>query len=125
PTDYDLADFNNRLRCSIFEAYIGLVQGLKPFPSLINPHLSPQLPGLFTFMEIVANDFSNRSEDITLNILGLLGDVADAFPPQSIAPLLSSPWVSAIIRHGRSTTKGGSVRETARWAREMIRRVTS
>ncbi|PWA00137.1 hypothetical protein BB558_003829 [Smittium angustum] len=117
--DYDLVDYNNKLRCGIFEAYVGIVQGLKGNPSL--EVLVSQLPGMFGFMELATGDV-NRNMEVTRNMIGLIGDLSDSLPPTIIAPFVSSEWVNILVRQGRSAQKGSSLRETSRWAREMIKK---
>ncbi|OLY84923.1 Importin subunit beta-1 [Smittium mucronatum] len=120
--DYDLIDYNNKLRCGIFEAYVGIVQGLKGL-QVLNLLVS-QLPGIFGFMELVFKD-PNCDSEVTRNMIGLIGDLAESITPASIKNFLTSEWISVLIRQGRSAPKGSSLREVSRWAKEMVKRATA
>ncbi|KAJ2742230.1 karyopherin Kap95 [Coemansia sp. BCRC 34301] len=120
--DEDTVDYLNQLRAGIFEAFVGIVQGLKS-DNKAQLVLS-QVQGILAFMSTVFVDLS-RSEDVTKNMIGLLGDLADAFPNGEIREYLRVDWIQALIKQGRTGPRGSSIREHTRWAREMIKRASS
>ncbi|KAJ2814199.1 karyopherin Kap95, partial [Coemansia furcata] len=120
--DDDTIDYLNQLRSGIFEAFVGIVQGLKS-DSKAQLVIS-QVQGLLGFMNVVFNDHT-RTEDVTKTMIGLLGDLADAFPNGEIRDYLRADWIQALIKEGRTGPRNSSLREHTRWAREMIKRASS
>ncbi|KAJ1675667.1 karyopherin Kap95 [Spiromyces aspiralis] len=122
PTDFDTIDYNNQLRSGIFEAYVGIIQGLKSSNQCdaISPHVQP----LFEFLRIIFMD-SNRTEDVTRPMIGLVGDLADAFPQGQIKEQLQADWVNSLIKEGRQSPRGSTMRMLARYAREKVKAATS
>ncbi|KAJ2236247.1 karyopherin Kap95 [Coemansia sp. RSA 485] len=121
-TDYDTIDYNNQLRVGIFEAFVGIVQGLKSDGKA--QLVLPQVQSILGFMSVVYND-QTRSEEATKAMIGLLGDLADAFVSGEIRDYLRSEWIHALIKEGRASPRGTSIREVSRWAREMIKRASA
>ncbi|KAJ1834510.1 karyopherin Kap95 [Coemansia sp. RSA 2711] len=120
--DYDTIDYNNQLRVGIFEAFVGIIQGLKSDGKA--QLLSPQVQSIMGFMSFVYND-QTRSEDVTKAMIGLLGDLADAFPNGDVREYLRAEWIQALIREGRSGARGSSIRTLSRWARDMVKQATA
>ncbi|KAI9476884.1 karyopherin Kap95 [Coemansia sp. RSA 989] len=120
--DYDTIDYNNQLRVGIFEAFVGITQGLKADgkAQLIQSHVQT----IMGFMNFVYND-QTRSDDVTKAMIGLLGDLADAFPNGQIREFLQGEWIQALIREGRSSARGSSLRVVSRWARDMVKQATA
>ncbi|PVV02127.1 hypothetical protein BB560_003428 [Smittium megazygosporum] len=117
--DDDIVDYNNRLRSSIFDAYVGIVQGMKGQPSL--EMIVSQLDGIFEFMRIVEK-FGFTEEFVLKNMIGLIGDLAESLPPNVIVSYVSQEWVTNFVRRCRAAPKGSSMREVARWTKEMIKK---
>ncbi|KAJ2873682.1 karyopherin Kap95 [Coemansia aciculifera] len=120
--DDDTIDYLNQLRAGIFEAFVGIVQGLKS-DNKAQLVLS-QAQGLLGFMSIVFSDHT-KSDEVTKTMIGLLGDLADAFPNGEIRDYLRADWIQELIKYGRTGPRGSSIREHTRWAREMIKRASS
>jgi importin subunit beta-1 len=54
------------------------------------------------------------------NAIGVLGDLAEAFPNGELKQPLSAEWVQDGLKAARSRGAGGSeVRRIAKWAREV------
>lgn len=55
--------------------------------------------------------------------MGVIGDLADAFPNGELAAFFRHDWVTTLVRETR-TTRQYSERtiETARWTREQVKR---
>ncbi|KAJ1965733.1 karyopherin Kap95 [Dipsacomyces acuminosporus] len=120
--DYDTIDYNNQLRVGIFEAFVGIVQGLKSDNKA--QLVLPQVQSILGFMSVVFND-QNRSEDVTRGMIGLIGDLADAFASGEIRDYLRTDWIPALIKEGRANRRGTAIREVARWTREMVKRASA
>ena len=118
PTDFDTIDYNNQLRGGIFEAYVGIIQGLKASShgDAMGQHVQP----LFEFLRIVFID-TNRTEEVTRPMIGLIGDLADAFSQGQIKELLQSEWVASLIKEGRQSPRGSTMRLLARYARDKVK----
>ena len=85
--------------------------------------LLPHLPVIFTFIQVCATD-PEHTQAALASIVGLLGDLADAFPRGEAKDFFLQPWVAEVLKMSR--TRGGTetIRKTAKWAREMIKRAT-
>ncbi|KAJ2355276.1 karyopherin Kap95, partial [Coemansia sp. RSA 2618] len=120
--DYDTIDYNNQLRVGIFEAFVGITQGLKADNKV--QLIQSQMQSIMGFMSFVYND-QTRSEDVTKGMIGLLGDLADAFPAGEIRDFLRADWIQALIREGRTGARGSSIRVLSRWTRDMVKQATA
>ncbi|GAA6005310.1 karyopherin beta [Rhodotorula paludigena] len=121
PNNYDLVDYVNTLREGILEAYTGIVGGLKTGGKA--DLLLPYIADFFTFLHLTLTD-QDRTETILRSAIGLLGDLAEAFPNGQLKEPLSSPWVSELLKAGRTKLGGPETKKVAKWAREMVRRAT-
>lgn len=83
----------------------------------------PYIADIFTFLHLALTD-QDRTESILRSAIGLLGDLAEAFPNGQLKEPLSSPWVAELLRAGRTKMGGAETKKVAKWAREMIRRAT-
>ncbi|TPX51644.1 hypothetical protein SeMB42_g00078 [Synchytrium endobioticum] len=115
---YDMIDYANQLREGILEAYVGITQGLKA--SRIDL-LSPSVQHIFGFLQICAQD-EERTEALTRCVIGLLGDLADAFPAGSLKPLLQAEWVEQLLKSVKQSRASAATKEVAKWAREIVKR---
>jgi importin subunit beta-1 len=120
--NYDYVDYVCTLRESILEAYVGIVQGLKTGEkaALLMPYISQ----IFTFMSICYHDIEKSVEMIRSSI-GLLGDLAETFPSGELKMFLTQDWIQAMLKEGRTNRAlPAKTRETARWAKEMVKRAS-
>ncbi|KAI7868745.1 armadillo-type protein [Spinellus fusiger] len=117
--NYDLIDYVNTLHEGNVEAYVGIVQGMNGGGKAAV--LLPFVPAIFQFMSSLAADI-HRSDSLTRALLGLMGDLAETFGGQ-LKPLFIAEWVSQVLRDTRvSRHCSQPTKETARWAKEMIKR---
>jgi len=115
PNDYDLVDYLNQLREGIFEAYTGIIQGLRG-DNAADPHLLGHVQHIVNFVNFVCAD-TNRSEAVTRGAVGVLGDLAHALGPKA-KPFLTQPFIKTILDE---CLKGdGATRDVAQWARDTI-----
>ncbi|CAO3618140.1 unnamed protein product [Mucor fragilis] len=117
--NYEMIDYVNTLYEGCVEAYVGIVQGLNGTPQATM--LLPFLPHVFDFMHLIAAD-PNRTDSLTRSVIGLLGDLAETFEGQLKAFFLQE-WVPTLLREARTSRHyTQTTKETARWAKEMIKR---
>ncbi|GAA5987867.1 hypothetical protein JCM11641_003514 [Rhodosporidiobolus odoratus] len=121
PTNFDLVDYVNGLREGILEAYTGIVGSMKSGgkSDLLLPHIAT----IFGFLHLALTD-QDRTEVILRSAIGLLGDLAEAFPNGQLKEPFSSPWVDEVLRAGRTKMGSAETKKVAKWAREMVRRAT-
>ncbi|KAJ2533142.1 karyopherin Kap95, partial [Coemansia sp. RSA 1933] len=119
--DYDTIDYNNALRLGIFEAFVGIIQGLKSDGKA--QLVLPRVQDIFVFMSVVNAD-PNRSEEVTKTMIALIGDLASAFANGELREPLQYDWIQALIKEGRSNPRGSYIRDIARWARDMVKQAT-
>ncbi|KAI8384226.1 armadillo-type protein [Radiomyces spectabilis] len=117
--NYDMIDYVNTLHEGNVEAYVGIVQGFNGSAKI--SLLLQYIPYIFSFLKSIAID-PHRSDSLTRAVVGLLGDLAEAFGSQ-IKQFLQEEWIPVFLREVRvSRHFGTSTKETSRWAKEMIKR---
>jgi len=116
--DYDLLEYINQLRESIFEAYTGILQGLKTDnrAEVFLPYVDP----LLSFIQVVSQD-SNRYESVTRACVGVIGDLASALKGH-VSNHMKQDYVKNIVKECTKSSDNQTA-ETAKWAREMIKAV--
>ena len=77
---------------------------------------------IFRLLHAVATD-QNRSEALLRSSMGVLGDLADAFPNGEISDYYRNDWVMQMVKEAKSN-RDFSPRtiQTAKWTREQVRR---
>ncbi|OQE15367.1 hypothetical protein PENFLA_c032G06970 [Penicillium flavigenum] len=117
---YDMVDYIVSLREGIMDAWGGILLSYKGTPSITQ--LQPFIGSIFQLLHIISQE-SNRSEGLMRSSMGVIGDLADAFPNGELAAYFRNDWVTALVRETR-TTRQYSERtiETARWTREQVKR---
>lgn len=119
PDDYDTIDFVVALRESIFEAYIGIINGLRDEnkQELLLPHVE----WLIAYCEVVereARGAAAGADSLTKMLTSVLGDLVDALPTLKDG-LRQRQWVSGLLSRG-SQSNDSSITETAKWALHAI-----
>jgi len=120
--DYDMLDWVLALRESVFEAYTGVIHGLKDEgkQALLEPHVE----WLLIFCETVHKDETmeaaspSAAEALGKATLGVLGDLVEAAPglrPQ----LVNHKWLRQCVENVERSSDART-RDTAKWAREVI-----
>ncbi|CAO3703275.1 unnamed protein product [Rhizopus stolonifer] len=119
--NYDVLDYVHTLYEGVIEAYVGIVQGLGNTSAA--PALLPYLPPVFEFLHVVALE-PTKGDTLTRSILGLLGDLCEAFGGQ-LKSVLVQDWITGLLKEARTSRHyDQTTKETARWAKEMIKRAT-
>ncbi|KAJ3081638.1 karyopherin beta [Quaeritorhiza haematococci] len=117
--DYAMIDYQSQLRESIVEAYVGIVQGLKTGDQI--NMFAEHLPSVFGFLQVVHADV-DRTETTTRAMLGLLGDVGEAFPPGHLKMFYQQDWIDKLVKEVRTDKHASpATKDVARWAREKIK----
>ncbi|EPS41284.1 hypothetical protein H072_4856 [Dactylellina haptotyla CBS 200.50] len=119
----DMLDYVLSLREGIMDAYDGVIIAMKSSgkASLLVQYVSP----IFGFIATIAQD-QNRTEALLRSAMGVLGDLADAFPNGEFAQLFRSEWVMPMIKDIRANREFSSrTHDTTRWAKEQVRRQTN
>ncbi|WFC98298.1 karyopherin Kap95 [Malassezia yamatoensis] len=119
--DYEMSEYINDLREGIAEAYVGIVSGMRIGGKA--ELLVPYMEYTIAFVGLVASDSADRSETLLRTTIGLLGDIATAFPSGPVVAQLQQHWVTEYIKVGRSRTNGSETRKTANWARDTIKKL--
>ena len=121
--DYEMVEYVNDLREGIAEAYVGIVSGFRMAGKA--DVLLPYMDYTLAFVGLVASDSIDRSETLLRSTIGLVGDLATAYPTGPVMVKLQQPWVFEYIKVGRSRGNGTETRKTANWAREVLKKSAS
>jgi len=84
--------------------------------------IQPYVDSIFQLLQSVYAD-PNRTEALLRSSMGVIGDISEAFPNGEVSAYFTNDWITPMARDTRSN-KEYSARtiETARWAREQIKR---
>ncbi|CAI2165648.1 6370_t:CDS:10 [Funneliformis geosporum] len=116
--NYDMIDYVMALREGILEAYVGIVQGLKSGEKA--ELLLRYIEQIFNFLAMTWNDI-DRSEIIVRSMIGLIGDLAEAFQSGQIKQWFVADFVNAALKEGRTNRNlPNGTKEVTRWAKESI-----
>ena len=84
--------------------------------------LQTHVPVIFNLLSNIAQDM-NRSEALMRAAMGVVGDLADAFPNGELVDAFRQEWLTAMIKEVRSSRDfAPRTVDTARWAREQVKR---
>jgi len=112
--DEDMVEYGNQLRRGIFEAYSGILQGIKGAKAQL---MIPYAGHLLQFTEAVYKDIS-RDESVTKAAVAVLGDLADTLGPLSKDLFKNHLFHVEFLRECQDLDD--EVRETASWTQGMI-----
>jgi importin subunit beta-1 len=84
--------------------------------------LQQYVPAIVQVLGLIATD-QNRSESLMRAAMGVIGDLADAYPNGELVDAFRQDWMTVMIKETK-TNREFSPRtiETARWAREQVKR---
>lgn len=117
PDDEDLIEYQNLLRESILEAYVGIMQGLRDGNLL--QEFYPHVDQIFLFLEQIAAD-PNRDEFVLTKAVGLVGDFAQLMGPTIKDRLMQKQPVIQKLLHDAASSGDASLVETGNWAGQVI-----
>lgn len=122
-SSYDALDLAHKVKESVLDAYVGIVNGLSAHPDIIYQHVS----NVFQLIESIQldNEFVD-AEGVARTAVGLLGDIAALFPPGTFKQVYEQEWVTSFIKRTRANPLHlPSTKDAARWAREQQKRQVS
>jgi len=114
-SDYDLVDYLNNLREGIFEAYTGIIQGLRSDNK--SPLIEAYAESIILLIESVAKD-DNITDALKKGSVGVLGDLAHSVGPKIKLHLLKESirnFVASCI-----ADEDPAIREVAKWTKQVI-----
>lgn len=117
---YEMFDYVVSLREGIMDAWGGIIGAMKV--SQKTQALQQYVPVIFNVLNLIANDM-NRSESLMRASMGVIGDLADAYPNGELVDAFRQDWVTAMIKETKTNREfQPRTIETARWAREQVKR---
>ncbi|KAG9245379.1 armadillo-type protein [Calycina marina] len=120
---YEMFDYVISLREGIMDAWGGIIGAMKS--SNKTALLHPYVESIFALLNTVWTD-PNKSDALMRSAMGVIGDLSEAFPGGELQGLYRSEWLTAMIKDTRSNREFQSrTIETARWAREQVKRQIS
>ncbi|KAF9516651.1 hypothetical protein BS47DRAFT_619973 [Hydnum rufescens UP504] len=121
PLDYDSVDYVAQLRETIIEAEVGIVTGLKG--SGKGRLILQYVPSIFDLLRRTVQD-EERTELVFQKAMGLIGDLAEAFPNGEIRDQLLSDWIISNLLKAKPRGQTAEAKRTIKWAKEMVRKAT-
>ncbi|KAK1826684.1 hypothetical protein QBC39DRAFT_14160 [Podospora conica] len=117
---YEMYDYVISLREGIMDAWGGIIGAMRS--SGKTAILQQYVSSIFQLLNTVASD-QNRSESLMRASMGVIGDLADAYPNGELVEAFRQDWVTALIKETRQNREfSPRTIETARWAREQVKR---
>lgn len=84
--------------------------------------LAPYVESVFSLLQTIFQD-PNRSEALLRTSMGVIGDLSETFPNGEYSASFSQQWVTNMAREVRANKEYSQrTQDTARWAREQIKR---
>jgi len=119
-TSFEMIDYIVSLREGIMDAWGGIIIAVRT--SQKQQMIQPYVDSIFQLLQSVYAD-PNRTEALLRSSMGVIGDISEAFPNGEVSAYFRNDWITPMARDTRSN-KEYSARtiETARWAREQIKR---
>jgi len=117
---YEMFDYVISLREGIMDAWGGIIGAMKAGNK--TALLQPYVESIFSLLNTVWLD-QNRSDSLMRSSMGVIGDLADAFPNGEFQSAYRAEWLSAMIKDTRQNREfQARTIDTARWAREQVKR---
>ena len=116
--DYELYDYLNQLREGIFEAWTGIIQGLRSDnkAQLILHHADY----IVAFVEKISNEPEDNVEDTVIRgAAGVIGDLAHSLGSK-VRHLLQRESIHKFINDCLSNDSSSQTKDVAAWAKQVI-----
>ncbi|KAL2356972.1 armadillo-type protein [Cryomyces antarcticus] len=121
-TNYEMLDYVVSLREGIIDAWGGIIIAMKTGGK--TRLLTPYIESIFQLLNVVYQD-PNRTEALLRSSMGVIGDLSEAFPMGEYSNYFRAEWLTQMARDTRANKDfSGRTQDTARWAREQIKRQT-
>ncbi|KAI5301178.1 karyopherin beta [Ascosphaera pollenicola] len=118
---FDVLDYIVSIREAILAAWGGILLAYKGTPQISNLQ-RPYIESIFKLLQIIEQD-KNRTEGLLSAAMGVIGDIAEAFPNGEFAATFHGEYIINLIRDARTNKAfGPRTIDTARWAREQVKR---
>ncbi|KAF2466360.1 importin subunit beta-1 [Lindgomyces ingoldianus] len=118
--NFEMMDYVTSLREGIMDAWDGCIIAMKS--SGKTQLMVPYVDSIFELLRVIFSD-TNRTEALLRSSCGVIGDLADAFPAGEFREYFRHDFLTAMTRETRANQDFlGRTRDTARWAREQIKR---
>jgi len=119
-SSFDMIDYIVSLREGIMDAWGGIIIALRADnkQQLISPYIE-------SIFELLHGVFLNpdRTEALLRSSMGVVGDISEAFPNGEVSAYFRNDWLTPMARETRSNKDySPRTQDTARWAREQIKR---
>lgn len=116
----EMIDYVISLREGIMDAWAGAIMAMKS--SEKTQLLAPYVESIFQLLHMIWSD-RHRSEALQRTCMGVIGDIAEAFPNGEYANFFRQDFIMAMIKETRSNREFAvRTTDTARWAREQVKR---
>jgi len=116
--DDELVDYLNQLREGIFEAYTGILQGLRTDNQA--DQFLQHVAYVVSFVGHVYND-ATRSDAVTRGAIGVLGDMAHGLG-NKVKPQLHQEFVRALVQEC-TTSDSEATRDVAVWTQDVVNKL--
>ncbi|KAI5289849.1 karyopherin beta [Ascosphaera aggregata] len=117
---FDVLDYVVSLREGILDAWGGILLAYKGTPQV--SMLQPYIESIFQLLQLIEQG-TNRSESLFRAAMGVIGDIAEAFPQGEFSTLFRNDFITNLIREARTNRDfGPRTIDTTRWAREQVKR---
>ncbi|KAH6651801.1 armadillo-type protein [Truncatella angustata] len=119
-SSYEMYDYVISLREGIMDAWGGIIGAMKI--SNKTQALQPYVQSIFQLLNLISQDM-NRSEALMRSSMGVIGDLADAYPGGELVDAFRQDWLTTMIKETKTNREFQSrTIDTARWAREQVKR---
>ena len=117
PDNEDMVAFINKLRCSVLEAYSGILVGLSEGQAI--DVFTPNLPNILSFLNFLASD-TTKDEYVLQKAVTLLGDIAhEGGSKPEVKQQINQAFVGQLIREAIAS-QNQTIREEAQWAASVV-----
>ncbi|KXH55234.1 hypothetical protein CSAL01_07799 [Colletotrichum salicis] len=117
---YEMYDYVISLREGIMDAWGGIIGAMRSGGK--TSALQQYVPSIFQLLNMIASDM-NRSEALMRASMGVIGDLAEAYPNGELVDVFRQEWLTALIKETKTNREfQPRTIETARWAREQVKR---
>eukprot|EP01130_Rhizamoeba_saxonica_P007257 TRINITY_DN2930_c0_g1_i1.p1 TRINITY_DN2930_c0_g1~~TRINITY_DN2930_c0_g1_i1.p1 ORF type:complete len:762 (+),score=168.11 TRINITY_DN2930_c0_g1_i1:196-2481(+) len=121
PDDVDYQEFIDELKCSIIEAFTGIIHGLRTGDK--SDLILKELGNVAELLLHIAKDKpENRSEALTNAAIGLIGDITMNYGHKSES-LGKNEDIQKFIVNSFKTSKSAATQSLAKWAATLISRL--
>jgi len=117
--DYEMVEYLNSLRENVFEAFTGILQGLKDDKNNKSELFIPYVDQVLRFIQVVADD-KERFDSVTRTAVGCIGDMAHAIGPAHVRQLnVMQPFCQRLIEECCQSQNQNS-KEVGEWTRKIL-----